>query len=559
MHPTRLPPRPIVEIAHQLGLRDEEFELHGSTRAKVRLDAIDRHEALAAQAGRRARHVLVTGITPTASGEGKTTTTIGLAQGLQRLGHRAAVCLRQPSIGQVMGLRGGAAGGGRCRIEPPAELDLGLAGDSLSVAAAHNLAAAFVENSLRRGNPLGIDPDALLWPRATDINDRALRRTMLGADEGDGSRRTAEWVSTMASEVMAILILAPDSADLRARLRRIVVAKSLSGTPITAEALRAAGAMAVLLRDAACPNLLQTSEGVPAFVHGGSFAHVAPGTSSILADRLALATSDIVCTEAGYGSDLGAEKFFDLRCRRSGRAPDAVVIVASVRALKVHGGRSPARAGADRDVAAVRRGSSNLAAHVGIIRQFGVPVVVAINAFPTDDADEIQAVREAAIEAGAAAAVPSDHYRHGGEGALELAETVWRVAAADPVRLQLLYADEQPLADKIEVVARRVYGAADVDFSAEAKRQLAWDEAAGFGNLAVCMVKTPYSLSADPGLLGRPSGFAVAVREVRLAAGAGYVMPFLGPIPLLPELPEHPRGERMDVADDGAIVGLDDG
>jgi len=557
-------PRPILEIAGILGLRPGDIDTRGPAVAKVHLSAIGRLEAEAAAAGRRARYVLVTGITPTALGEGKTTTAIGLVQGLNRIGHRATICLRQPSLGQVFGLRGGAAGGGRCMVLPATELDLGLTGDSLAVAAAQDLAAAFLDNALHHGNPLGIDPRAVHLPRVTEVNDRVLRRAIVGiGGRENGLRRETEWVSTMASEVMAILALSSDLADLRARLGRMVLADSLSGRPITAEDLHVAGAMAVLLREAIQPNLLQTLEGGPALVHAGSFAHVAPGSSSVLADRLALAASEIVCTEAGYGADLGAEKFFDIKCRASGRAPDAVVIVATVRALKVHGdlaaagSPSPGDRALEREaVAAVRRGAANLAAHVEIVRQFGVPVVVAVNLFPTDTAAEVQAIQEAAVVAGARAAVPSDHFARGGEGASELARTVWEVASRDPEPLRPLYPDGLSLREKIEIVAIRVYGASGVDFSATASRTLARFEEAGFGALAVCVAKTPYSLSSDASRVGRPSGFRVTVHDVRLAAGAGFVTPFLGGVRALPELPAHPRAERIDIEPGGEIVGL---
>ncbi len=553
-------PRPILEVARELGLRDDEVELYGPTKAKVRLEAIERLEAERP----RGRYVLVTAISPTPLGEGKTTTTIGLAQGLRKLGHRAAPTIRQPSLGPVFGIKGGAAGGGYSQVIPMEDFNLHLTGDVHAIGAAHNLAAAFVDNHLHHGNALGIDVDSISWPRVVDISDRAVRRAVIGlGGRENGPPREAEWQITVASEVMAILALASDLADLRARLGRIVLAFTRDGRPITAEDLRVAGAMAVLLKDAIKPNLLQTLEGGPAFVHAGPFANIAHGNSSVLADRLALVTNDIVCTEAGFGADMGAEKFFDIKCRQSGLRPDAAVVVATIRALKMHGGVGRVVAGRPLDPAlleenpaAVEAGCANLEAQIENVLAFGVPVVVAINAYPSDRPSEIEVVRRHALGAGARAAVAAHHFERGGDGARELAGAVWEVASEGAPSFRFLYSDDAPLMDKIETIAVRIYGAAGVDFLPAAVRALERAEALGLGRLQVCMAKTQYSLSHDPTLLGRPRGFRVPVRDVRLAVGAGFVTPLLGEMRTMPGLPSRPGGEQIDIDERGQIVGL---
>ncbi len=557
-------PRPIVDVARELGLRDDEVELYGPTKAKVRLEAIRRLEAQALATGHRGKYVVVTAITPTPLGEGKTTTTVGLAQGLNRIGHRAAVAIRQPSLGPVFGIKGGAAGGGWSQVIPMEDFNLHLTGDNHAVGAAHNLAAAFLDNSIAHGNSLGIDPLSILWPRVVDISDRAIRHTVVGlGGHENGYPREAEWQITVASEVMAVLALASDLQDLRARLGRIVVASTYDGRPVTTEDLGVAGAMTVLLRDAIKPNLLQTLEGGPAFVHCGPFANIAHGNSSILADRLALATCDIVCTEAGFGADLGAEKFFDIKCRASGLRPDAAVLVTTVRALKMHGGVGRVVAGRPLDpaltaenVEAVRRGCANLAAQVEVVRQYAVPVVVAINSYPTDTPAEVEAVREAALAAGARGVAVADHYARGGAGAEALAAEVWEAASEGAPDFRFLYPDDLPLREKIEAIAVRVYGASGVDELPAATKALETYEQLGFGRLPVCMAKTHLSLSHDPTRKGRPSGFRVPIREVRLSAGAGFVTPLLGEMRTMPGLPSHPAGEKIDIDEHGEIVGL---
>jgi formate--tetrahydrofolate ligase len=553
-------PRPIVDIAAELGIRDDELELYGPTKAKVRLEAIDRLEAERP----RGRYVVVTAITPTPLGEGKSTTTVGLAQGLNKIGKRASVNIRQPSLGPVFGIKGGAAGGGYSQVIPMEDFNLHLTGDVHAIGAAHNLAGAFLDNSLHHKNPLGIDPHGVLWPRVLDISDRALRHVIIGlGGREDGVPRETEFVITVASEVMAVLALASDLFDLRARLGRMVLATRLDGSPVTAEDLGVAGAMTVLLRDAIKPNLLQTLEGGPAFVHCGPFGNIAHGNNSIIADRLALVTNDIVCTEAGFGSDMGAEKFFDIKCRASGLAPDAAVVVATVRALKMHGGVGKIVAGKPLDpalleenVEAVRTGAANLAAHIGIVRRFGIPAVVAINSFPTDTPAEVKAIREVALAAGASDAVLATHFVDGGEGATALAEAVW-AATEDPSRsFRLLYPDDAPLGEKILTIVKEVYGGTGIELTPAAQRSLKSFEAMGFGRLPVGMAKTQYSISHDASLKGAPSGFTVPIREIRLSAGAGFITPLCGEMRTMPGLPSRPGGENIDIDADGNVVGL---
>jgi formate--tetrahydrofolate ligase len=553
-------PRPIVDVARELGLRDDEIEPYGSTKAKITLAAIERLEAERP----RGKYVLVTAISPTPLGEGKSTTTVGLAQGLNRIGRKAAVCIRQPSLGPVFGIKGGAAGGGRSQVIPMEDFNLHLTGDVHAIGAAHNLAAAFIDNHFHHGNALGIDPLNVLWPRVLDISDRALRKVVVGlGGRENGYPRETEFVITVASEVMAVLALASDLQDLRARLGRMVLGTTRDGRPITAEDLRVAGAMAALLTDAIKPNLLQTLEGGPAFVHCGPFANIAHGNNSVLADRIALATSEIVCTEAGFGADMGAEKFFDIKCRASGLRPDAAVVVATIRALKMHGGVGKIVAGKPLDpallaenVEAVTRGSANLAKQIENVRLFNVPVVVAINAFPTDTPGEVEAVKAVSLAAGARAAVVANHWAKGGEGAADLAGEVWDAAEEGAPNFKLLYDDDASLTSKIESIATQVYGADGVDLSPAAAKQLAQYESLGFGKLPICMAKSQYSLSHDAALKGRPTGFRLPIREVRLSAGAGFVTPLAGEMRTMPGLPSKPGGENIDLDPEGEIVGL---
>jgi formate--tetrahydrofolate ligase len=553
-------PRPIVEIARDLGLRDEEIEPYGSTKAKITLEAIQRLETENA----RGKYVVVTGMSPTPLGEGKSTTTVGLAQGLNKIGRKAAVCIRQPSLGPVFGIKGGAAGGGWSQVIPMEDFNLHLTGDVHAIGAAHNLAAAFIDNHVHHGNTLGIDPLNVLWPRVLDISDRALRKVVVGlGGRENGYPRESEFVITVASEVMAVLALASDLADLRARLARVVLATSRDGSPITAEDLKVAGSMSVLLKDAIKPNLLQTLEGGPAFVHCGPFANIAHGNNSVLADRIALVTNEIVCTEAGFGAEMGAEKFFDIKCRASGLRPDAAVVVATIRALKMHGGVGKIVAGKPLDPAllaenvdAVRRGGENLAKQIENVRLYNVPVVVAINSFPTDTPAEYEAVREVSLAAGAREAVVANNWAKGGDGATDLAAAVWAAAEEGAPDFKLLYPDDASLVSKIETIATQVYGADGVDLSAAAARQLAQYETMGFGRLPICMAKSQYSLSHDAALKGRPTGWRLPIREVRLSAGAGFVTPLAGEMRTMPGLPSRPGGENIDLDPNGEIVGL---
>jgi formate--tetrahydrofolate ligase len=496
-------------------------------------------------------------------GEGKSTTTVGLAQGLNHVGRKAAVCIRQPSLGPVFGIKGGAAGGGYSQVIPMEDFNLHLTGDVHAIGAAHNLAAAFIDNSLHHKNPLRIDPHSVLWPRVVDISDRAVRKAIIGlGGKENGHPRETEWIITVGSEVMAILALATDLADLRIRLGRIVLAQTTDGKPVTAEDVGVAGSMAVLLVDAIKPNLLQTLEGGPAFVHCGPFGNIAHGNNSILADRVALATNDIVCTEAGFGADMGAEKFFNIKCRASGLKPDAAVVVATIRALKMHGGVGRIVAGkpldpalAEENVEAVRTGAANLAKQIENIHLFGIPAVVAINSFPTDTPAEVEAVREVAMGSGAYAAVVATHFTEGGRGAAALAEAVW-AAAAEPSSFQLLYPDDAPLADKMLAIVTKVYGADGMELLPPARKALKLYEELGFGHLPICMAKTQYSLSDDAALKNRPTGFTVTIRDIRLSAGAGFVTPMLGEMRMMPGLPSKPGGQNIDIDADGNIVGL---
>ncbi len=549
--------RPVSDIAFELGLHADEFELYGPHKAKVRPTALRR---LAGKAD--GREIVVTAITPTPLGEGKTTTTIGLAQGLNRIGVRAAPTIRQPSLGPVFGLKGGAAGGGYSQVLPMEEINIHFTGDLHAVAAAHNLGAAFLDNHIFRGNSLGIDPTTIRWPRVIDVNDRALRRTMIGLGE-KADVREAEWHITAASEVMAIVALAHGIGDLRQRLGRAVVAETYDRQPVTLDQLRVAGAMTVLLREAMKPNLVQTLEGGPAFVHAGPFANIAHGNSSVVADQIALKLVDAVCTEAGFGSDMGFQKFIDIKCRLSGIRPAAAVIVATIRALKMHGGVGRVVAGKALDPVlleenpdGVRAGTANLVRHIEIVGNYGIPAVVAINAFPADRQSEIDVVREVALAAGAHDVVVSDHFARGGAGAEDLARAVWSAASEGAPDFRFLTDDGATLVERIEAIATRVYGADGVDISGEAGKQLHEFERLGYGNLPVCMAKTALSLSHDPELKGRPTGFRVPIRDARLFAGAGFVTAYCGDMLMMPGLPSHPSGEDVDINEDGETVGL---
>ncbi len=549
--------KPIDSIAEEMGLTPDLLEPYGRHVMKVSLDAI---EELADRP--RAKYVVVSAITPTPLGEGKTTTTVGLGQAFRHIGENATVTIRQPSMGPTFGIKGGAAGGGYSQVVPMDVLNLHLTGDFHAVTAAHNLLSAMVDNHVHQDNELDIDPQEISWRRVMDVNDRSLRHVVTGLGaKVDGFPRQTGFDITPASEVMAILALATSLPDLRARLGRIVVATTRSGEPVTADQLQAAGSMAVIMREAIKPNLMQTLENTPVLVHAGPFGNIATGNSSVVADLIALHSSGYVVTEAGFGADMGAERFFNIKCRVSGEAPDAAVVVATVRALKAHSGKFRIVAGKDLpaellaespdDVAA---GAANLVKQIENIGLHGVSPVVAINAFPTDHPSEHAVIREIAEAAGARVAV-CRHFEDGGAGAVELAEAV-RDAANEPSDFTFLYPSEAPLREKIEAIATRVYGADGVDYSSLATKQLTGYERAGYGDLSVCLAKTHLSISSDPSLKGAPTGWRLPIREVRASVGAGFIYPLAGEMRTMPGLGARPAATRIDLDDAGDIVGL---
>jgi formate--tetrahydrofolate ligase len=543
--------RPIEEIGESIGLGLDDLELYGRVKAKVGAEAIAR------AAGRPdGALVLVTAMTPTPAGEGKSTTTVGLADGLRKLGRRAIVALREPSLGPVFGVKGGAAGGGQAQLAPMEDINLHFTGDMHAIGAAHNLLAAMLDNHLSQGNALGLDPRRILWKRVIDMNDRALRNIVLGlGGPAHGVPREGGFEITVASEVMAILCLARDLADFKARVERIIVAETPSGELVEARALKAAGAMAVLMKDAIKPNLVQTLEGTPAFVHGGPFGNIAHGCNSLIATRLALKLGDIVVTEAGFASDLGAEKFVDIKARTGGLTPSAAVVVATVRALKLHGGVALAEL-ARENVEAVRRGTENLAKHVENVRAFGLAPVVALNHFSGDTDAEVAAVLEVCRGWDVRAAVARG-WELGGAGMTELGTAVLdAMAAAKPGGFRQIYALELPLEKKIETIVTQIYGGEGVSIAPAAAAKLARWQKLGYGGLPVCMAKTQNSLSDDAKKLGRPRGFTVTIRDAKLAAGAGFVVAYAGDILTMPGLPKTPGAETMDVDADGNVVGL---
>ncbi len=543
---TRL--RPIAEIAAKAGIPADTLEPYGRFKAKIGFDFIngvaDRPDG---------KLVLVTGISPTPAGEGKTTTTVGLGDALNAIGTRTMICLREPSLGPSFGMKGGAAGGGRAQVAPMDEINLHFTGDFHAITTANNLLAALIDNHIFWGNALGIDPRRITWRRALDMNDRALRGLVVGLGGGaNGAAREDGFDITVASEVMAVFCLARDLADLQARLGRIEIGRGRDGV-VTASALQADGAMAALLRDALMPNLVQTLAGSPALVHGGPFANIAHGCNSVMATRLALKLSDVVVTEAGFGADLGAEKFFDIKCRSAGLAPAAAVMVATVRALKMHGGVAKSALGAE-DVAAVRRGIVNLARHVENVRKFGVPVVVGINRFSSDTEAELAAVREAMAAQGVEA-VLCTHWADGAAGAEGLARAVLATLQESSASFRPLYDLALPLEEKLRVIAREIYRAAEVSVPPNVSRRLAgFDET--HPGLPVCVAKTQYSFSADPSALGAPEGHVLPVREARLSAGAGFVVAICGDVMTMPGLPRHPAASAIGLAEDGSVYGL---
>lgn len=539
--------QPIVQIAEKLGLSEDEISLYGKYKAKI-------DHKLAKKADKQGKLILVTAISPTPAGEGKTTISTGLADGLNALGKKAMLCLREPSLGPVFGIKGGAAGGGYAQVVPMEDINLHFTGDLHAIGAANNLLAAMVDNSVYQGNPHNIDPRRIVWKRCVDMNDRQLRFVTDGlGGKVNGVPREDGFDITVASEVMAIFCLATDLKDLKERLSRIVVAYTYDGQPVTAGQIGAAGAMTALLKDAFDPNLVQTLENNPAIIHGGPFANIAHGCNSVMATRLSLSLADYVVTEAGFGADLGAEKFLDIKCRKAGLSPNAVVIVATVRALKHHGGCPKDQLGVE-NLDYLTAGGDNLRRHVENMRNFGLPVCVAINAFPTDTAAEHDCVKAICAEMGVPCAL-AEVFAKGGEGGTELAKTVLDIMQ-DDTAVNFTYPDEMPLKEKVLAVAQKVYRAKDVSWSAPALKTLAEIAAMGYGNLPVCIAKTQYSFSDDAKLLAAPSGFTMTVRDVRLSAGAGFVVVIMGSIMTMPGLPKKPAAENIDVDENGKITGL---
>lgn len=541
---------PITEVAGKLGIGEEDIELYGRYKAKLSMDLIKR-----VQDKPDGKLILVTAITPTPAGEGKSTTTVGLAQGLAKIGQKVIVALREPSLGPCMGIKGGAAGGGYSQVVPMEDINLHFTGDFHAITSAHMLLAAMLDNHIQQGNALNIDPRRIVWKRVVDMNDRELRNIVVGlGGKAHGVPRQDGFDITVASEVMAILCLATGLHDLKERLSKIIVAYDYNGNPITAGMLKAQGAMAALLKDAVKPNLVQTLENVPAIIHGGPFANIAHGCNSVMATKTALKLADYTITEAGFGADLGAEKFFDIKCRYAGLKPDAVVLVATVRALKMHGG-VPKTDLATPDVEAVKRGIVNLEKHIENIKQYGLPLVVAINAFAQDTPEELEAIRSHCAAHGVNVAL-SEVFAKGGEGGIELAKEVVALATSGKADFKLLYGEELSLKEKIETIAKKIYGAVGVNYTKEANNALKDFEKMGYGHLPVCMAKTQYSFSDDPALLGRPEGFEITIKNCRIAAGAGFVVVLTGDIMTMPGLPKVPAAEKIDVSDDGVISGL---
>ena len=543
-------PRPITDVAAELGLGPDDILPYGKTKAKIAPHVVAR-----AHANPKGRLVLVTGINPTPAGEGKSTVTVGLAQAFRRLGKQVLVCIREPSLGPVFGVKGGAAGGGYAQVIPMDEINLHFTGDFHAITSAHNLLSAMIDNHLHWGNTLGLDPRRITWPRTIDMNDRALRSAVLSLGGiNAGPVREERWVIVPGSEIMAILCLATDLADLEARLGRIVVGFTRDKKPVTAKELKATGAMTLLLKDALLPNLVQTLEGGPAIVHGGPFGNIAHGCNSIVATKLALGLTDIVCTEAGFGADLGAEKFFDIKCRFGGLKPEAAVIVATIRALKMHGGVKK-DALSTPDVAALKRGMVNLEAHVKNVAKFGVPSVVALNRFTSDTDEEVKTVLDAVASWGAKGAL-SDVWAEGGKGGEAVAKEVLAILDARKADFKPLYDATLPIKQKIEAIAKGIYGADGVDYSAAAEKSIQLLESIGLDKTPVCIAKNQYSFSDDPTKLGRPSGFRITIRDVTPSAGAGFVVALAGEIMTMPGLSKVPSAEAIRIKPDGVIEGL---
>ena len=540
----------ITDVAAKLGISEDDIELYGRYKAKLSMDLIRRMEG-----EKPGKLVLVTAITPTPAGEGKSTTTVGLAQGLHKIGKKVIVALREPSLGPCMGIKGGAAGGGYSQVVPMEDINLHFTGDFHAITSAHMLLSAMLDNHIQQGNALNIDPRRIVWKRVVDMNDRELRNIVVGlGGKAHGVPRQDGFDITVASEVMAILCLANSLHDLKERLSKIIVAYDYSGNPVTAGQIKAHGAMAALLKDAIKPNLVQTLENVPAIIHGGPFANIAHGCNSVMATKTCMKLADYTITEAGFGADLGAEKFFDIKCRYAGLKPDAVVIVATVRALKMHGG-VPKTDLKTPNVEAVKAGLCNLEKHIENVKKFGVPAVVAINIFAQDTAEELEAVREHCAKHGVNVAL-SDVFAKGGEGGIELAKEVVALAESGKADFKPIYELDIPLKAKIETIAKEIYGADGVNYTKEADKALQEFEALGYGKLPVCMAKTQYSFSDDQTLLGRPSGFKITIKNCRIAAGAGFVVVLTGDIMNMPGLPKVPAAEKIDVSGEGVSSGL---
>ena len=539
----------IRQIAAKLDICEDDLEMYGKYKAKISLDAWNK-----VKNDKDGKLVLVTAINPTPAGEGKTTTSVGLADALNKQGKKVAVALREPSLGPCFGLKGGAAGGGYAQVVPMEDLNLHFTGDFHAITTAHNLLAAVIDNHIQQGNALDIDVRRVAWKRVLDLNDRALRHVVIGmGGKAHGVPRETGFDITVASEMMAILCLSSDLEDMKKRLGQIVVAYTRDGRAVRADELNVTGALTLLFKDAIKPNLVQTLEGTPALIHGGPFANIAHGCNSVMATKFALKFADVVVTEAGFGADLGAEKFLDIKCRFAGIHPDAVVIVATVRALKMHGGLPKTELGKV-DMAALEKGLANLTKHIENVQKFGLPAVVAINAFPTDTKEELDFVEEKCVAMGASVAL-SEVWAKGGEGGLELADKVME-AMEKPSNFRFMYEVEQSIPEKIGAVAREIYGADGVDFTGPAKKQLAEIEALGLDKMPVCMAKTQYSLSDDPTKLGRPEGFRITVKELRISAGAGFIVALTGDILTMPGLPKKPAAENMDIDVQGRITGL---
>ena len=541
---------PITEVVKEIGLTADDLELYGKYKAKISNEYLKKIEG-----NKKGKLILVTAINPTPAGEGKTTTSVGLGQAFGKLGKKAIIALREPSLGPCFGIKGGAAGGGYAQVVPMEDLNLHFTGDFHAITSANNLLAALLDNHIQQGNALRIDTRQIVWKRCLDMNDRVLRNVVVGlGNKTDGFVREDHFVITVASEIMAILCLATDLEDLKDRLGKIIVAYDLDGKPVTAKDLQAVGAMAALLKDAILPNVIQTLEHTPALVHGGPFANIAHGCNSVRATTAALSMADYVVTEAGFGADLGAEKFFDIKCRQAGLSPDAVVLVATIRALKYNGGVPKTELSAE-NVEALEKGIVNLEKHIENVKKFGVPCVVAINIFAQDTAEELEAVREHCAKHGVNVAL-SDVFAKGGEGGIDLAKEVIALADSGESKFAPIYPLDMSLKGKIETIAKEIYGADGVNYTKEADKALKEFEELGYGNLPICMAKTQYSFSDDPALLGRPSGFKITIRNCRIAAGAGFIVVLTGDVMTMPGLPKVPAAEKIDVTDDGVISGL---